>query len=99
MTENRNLNNENIDRDNRETLEADRRDGISTDQQWGTGHNEGQIHHNDMEDQLREDVGIEGNTPIDSQHDSLQDGHPEEELQEDIGLRDGDTDREVVDRD
>lgn len=97
MTENRHLDRENIDRDISEVEASDRHDGISADQQWGTGVNEGQVHNNDMEDQLREDLGIDADANA-HQDDHFKEGNLEEELQDDIGLRDGKTDRESVDR-
>lgn len=90
-------NDPNVDRDNVETLESERRSGISADQQHGTGHNEGAIHYNDMEDQLRTDIGVDATADTD-EHTHIQDGGVEEELQEDVGLKDTRTDEEASDR-
>ncbi|WP_394022983.1 hypothetical protein ACF3NF_07410 [Anaerococcus martiniensis] len=75
--------------------ESERLGRVITDLQHGTGINEESDFHNDLEDQIRQDIGMQGN---DFSNDYNAEGNLENELKEDVGLLDDQIDKDISER-
>lgn len=75
--------------------ESERLGRVSADLQHGTGINEESDFHNDLEDQIRQDIGMQGN---DFSNDYNAEGNLENELKEDVGLLDDQIDKDISER-